>query len=361
MKIGIVTLNGYYNYGNRLQNYALQNFIESLSENIEVETLWYKEDYSHLLNDLKTGNFLRKYIMNRRGFRNFINERSYVKQAIREYEIRKFSKKYIKTKLVKDVKVLNQEYDYFIAGSDQVWNIGDNDGNYEFLQFASKSKRISYAASFGVSELFGKPKEKVAFLLKGMSRISVREQAGADIIKNLIGLDVPVLMDPTLLLSKSNWNNLMVKPWWYDNDGYILKFFLGDDITSREQQINDVSRKYGLKVIDILDNSNVDQYACSPEEFLYLIKNASIVFTDSFHATVFSIIMNTPFINYSRKGMNSRIDTLLNLFCMSKRHVEDRGKLDGDLFDIDFSMVDCTIDKEREKSKQFLMGALNLL
>ena len=94
----------------------------------------------------------------------------------------------------------------------------------------------------------------------------------------------------------------------------------------------------------------------------HLIKNASIVLTDSFHATVFSIIMNTPFLNFSRKGMemNSRIDTLLNLFGMNERRVIDGEPIRLDLFNVDFSNVEECLKIEREKSKKFLLEALHL-
>ena len=195
-----------------------------------------------------------------------------------------------------------------------------------------------------------------------MEHISVREQAGAEIVQDLCGFDVPVLVDPTLLITKDEWSSIAEKPWWLEKDKYMMVFFLGGMSEQESMECNKIAESYDLKIVNILDKDNLDYYTSSPEEFLYLIKNASIVLTDSFHATVFSIIMNTPFLNFSRKGMemNSRIDTLLNLFGMNERRVIDGEPIRLELFNVDFSNVEECLKIEREKSRKFLLKALHI-
>lgn len=123
-----------------------------------------------------------------------------------------------------------------------------------------------------------------------MNFVSVREHAGVKIVKELTGIDVPVLVDPTLLLTKAEWDEVTERPEWYKDEKFILLYFLGDlpDIVKKE--IQNISNKYKLAIIDLMDNGNIDFYSASPGEFLYLIQNCSLICTDSFHGTVFSIL-----------------------------------------------------------------------
>ena len=362
MKIGVMTLNGYHNYGNRLQNYALHNFIEGLSDGIKVDTIWVEEKSEKMISNAEIIKAFRRYIFNRHGFRDYVKSKKYTHDYIREYNIRKFSKKYTNENKVNNIEEISNEYDYFIAGSDQIWNPNWINGYVEFLQFADKKKRISYSASFGVRDI---PQEKIkdfSRYINGMEHISVREQAGAEIVQDLCGFDVPVLVDPTLLITKDEWSSIAEKPWWLEKDKYMMVFFLGGMSEQESMECNKIAESYDLKIVNILDKDNLDYYTSSPEEFMYLIKNASIVLTDSFHATVFSIIMNTPFLNFSRKGMemNSRIDTLLNLFGMNERRVIDGEPIRLELFNVDFSNVEECLKIEREKSRKFLLKALHI-
>lgn len=198
-----------------------------------------------------------------------------------------------------------------------------------------------------------------------MNYISVREEAGAKIVKALTGKDVPVLVDPTLLLTKEEWSSIITRPVWYKDEKYILLFFLSDVPAKVKNIVDKLAAEKGLKIINLMDKSNIDYYASSPDEFLYLIKNASLVYTDSFHGTVFSIIMRVPFVNCSREnfGMNmdSRIHTLLKLFDLNDRKglKENNYKIDNP-FEIKYVNIEGILDKERERSKKYLQKALNI-
>ena len=356
MKIAIITLNGHNNYGNRLQNYALQEFLLRYTNN--VDTIWY--DKNNYLPEVNTWDFFWfiKYSLNWKNTRQL--QKDYGKNCIREYRIKKFSDKYINIRYDYKIKDdLNLKYDFFIVGSDQVWY--PNLWNYraKFLLFADEYKRISYAASFGleyISKIRGFLINRfIKKGLKGIKYISVRENAGAQIVESIINKKVPVLLDPTMLIDKEKWKKISKKPDWYINEKYILTYFLGNKIDFIEKY----AIKKNLKVINLMDKNDIDVYTTSVEEFVYLIDNAEIVFTDSFHGTVFSILLNTPFYVVKReekggKNMFSRLDTLLNIFNFKNRYI-DRVENKNTFIDInmDFSDVERILDVKIKETKEF--------
>lgn len=362
MKIAIFTLCTHNNYGNRLQNYALQKFLYRYTNN--VDTIWYENN--NYLPELPSWNkkILLKLLLNwkniRRKFKYY-----YGRECIREYNIRKFSDQHINIRYDFEIKEhISNKYDFFIVGSDQVWNpYYPYYYDAKFLNFTENEKKIAYAASFGVSEI---PKNRIDFFksnLKNIKYISVREKAGAQIISKLIDKSVPVLVDPTLLLKKREWETLEKRPYWYNGEKYILTYFLG----KISPIIKDFSQKYNLKIYNLMDKNNLNLYVSGVEEFIYLIKNAQLVCTDSFHATVFSILMNTPFLvlNREEKGvadMTSRIDTLLELFNFQDRYITNskHNLLTKEIFNMDFSKVEDIQNKQIVYSKEFLEKAMGL-
>lgn len=362
MKMAIITLNGYFNYGNRLQNYALQQVLRIIAENRIVETIWYEKYYLKINQKFLTLKNMRRYIFNRHGFRKYVNNKGYILDIIREYNFKKFNDKYINSVFDYEIKLnLNDRYDYFIVGSDQVWN---TDLKNEFLQFADRNKRVAYAASFGVSEIKPDKVELVKKGLEGIDYISVRERAGAKIVKNLTGKDVPVLVDPTLLLTVEEWEKVMERPVWYRDEKYILVYFLSKLPDKIRNDIKDLAEKYKLKVIDLMDWKNIDYYCSPPSEFLYLIKNCSLMYTDSFHGTVFSILNKRPFVTCSREGginMDSRIDTLLSMFNLENRKISKENNYEiANPMEIEYPDVEAILDRERQRSKEFLCKALHI-
>ena len=365
LKIGIITLNGYFNYGNRLQNYAMQEWLSNLFNKSIVDTIWYLKYDSSLKERIITLNNVRRYIFNRHGFKNFIDSGRFVYKMIREYNFKKFSDKHINSVFDYEVKPdLNKKYDYFIAGSDQIWNPYWLKDSTEFLQFADRNKRVAYAASFGVSEIKPDKVEIVRKGLEGIDYISVREQAGAKIVKDLTGRDVPILVDPTLLLTAEEWEKVMERPVWYRDEKYILVYFLSKLPDKIKNDIKNLAEKYKLKIVDLMDKENIDYYCSPPSEFLYLIKNCSLMYTDSFHGTVFSILNKRPFVTCSREGsinMDSRIDTLLSMFGLENRKISKENNYEiANPLEIEYPNVEAILDRERQRSKEFLCKALNI-
>ena len=266
MQIAIITITGYKNYGNILQNYALQYFVDNLSKENSAITIWVEKCNSEFKSRFITYAKVRNYFLNRHDFRNYADSGKIYYSIIREYNFKKFSDKYINAIFDYEVKPdLNDRYDYFIAGSDQIWNPNFVDLKNEFLQFADRKKRVAYAASFGVSEIKTDKIEIVKKGLEGIDYISVREQAGAKIVKDLTGKDVPVLVDPTLLLTAEEWEKVMERPVWYRDEKYILVYFLSKLPDKIRNDIKNLAEKYKLKIIDLMDRENIDYY-CSPPE-----------------------------------------------------------------------------------------------
>lgn len=368
LKIAVITINDNNNYGNRLQNYALQQYLFNKIKIERVDTIWYDPKYKYISQvDIVDWRTWIKYFINWKNQRTYL-KKEYLKDNIRMYNISKFTKK-ISTKL--DFKIrdnLSKEYDYFITGSDQVWNPNFwskryNHASIRFLKFVPKEKRIAYAASIAIPEI---PKDKEQFFkdsLNEMKTISMREKAGAELVKKLTGRDVSVLVDPTILLSKEEWQKIELKPEWYSGEKYILTYFLGNP----SPVIEKIAKKNNWKIYNLMDKDNFDLYTSRVEEFVYLIDHAQLVATDSFHACVFSILMNTSFlvVNRQEKGMadmTSRIDTLMELFGYQDRYIVNGecNLSDEEILHMDFSKVKDIQEREKKRSKDFLEKALNL-
>lgn len=368
LKIAIITINDNNNYGNRLQNYALQQYLFNKIKIERVDTIWYDPKYKYMSQvDIISWKTWIKYIINWKNQRDYL-KKEFLKDNIRMYNIAKFTKK-IKTKLEFKIRDnLSREYDYFITGSDQVWNPNfwskkDNHANIRFLKFVPKEKRIAYATSIAIPKI---PKDKEQFFkdsLNEMKSISMREKAGADLVKKLTGREVPVLIDPTILLSKEEWQKIELKPEWYSGEKYILTYFLGNP----SPVIEKIAKKNNWKIYNLMDKDNFDLYTSRVEEFVYLIDHAQLIATDSFHACVFSILMGTPFlvVNRQQKGMadmTSRIDTLLELFGYNDRYIVN-GKCelsDKEILNMDFSNVKSIQEREIKRSTEYMNKALNL-
>lgn len=297
----IITLTGDFNYGNKLQNYALERTINKFQGN-DVWSLWFDNIitfYKRSINLLICKNKRRQ---------NFI----------------KFSKKYIHEKLFFTEKKAN-----YIVGSDQVWNNNSFNLDYLILKNFNNGSSVynSYAASFGIDKV---PLKLMNDYKKGLSKIkylSVREESGKKIAEDITGRrDIEVVLDPTMLLTSDEWDKVSNRPKKlnsYKNKKYILTYFLGDLSKQRKDEINRIANKNNCYVINLLDKDD-PFYNYGPSEFLYLEKHAFLICTDSFHASVFAIIYGRPFIVYDReqKGFNnmgSRIDTLLEKFGLENR------------------------------------------
>lgn len=363
MKIAKLTLDGYFNYGNVFQNYALQQVLKAHGD---VDCLWHTPD-SFLPRVWHRWSWKEyvKFVLNWRGFRRKIFSDLNGMEMVRQGKIKDWCDRNINIQQVYgNLMGLNKKYDYFVVGSDQVWNPYNPFLENFFLKFATQKKRIAYAASISCSSI---PRDKKALYskyLKEMAYITVREQEGAEIIKELSERDVSVVVDPTLLLIPDDWRKVSRQPAWYHGEEYILTYFLG----KRPEVIARLEQETGLKVVNLLDEDVYEHYVTGPDEFLWAVEHAKLMYTDSFHGTVFSILFRTPFVVCNRIGsaveekMGSRIDTLLGYFGLeTRRGTKENGyAIENPLTEPDWSQVDEVLNRERKRADDYLRQALGV-
>lgn len=346
VKVGIVTITNGENYGNRLQNYAVQEALKDVGfqpETIHKITNVFDAENSKYLWKLRVKRFLHYHL---------------TQEERRRLNFYRFTHTYItKSKFVIDQTVpmeLDKEYSYFIAGSDQVWNpfleycTAEN-----FLTFTKRQKKIAFSPSIAVNQI---PKEREEEFLNWISDfrlLSVREKQGAELIWNLCGRRAEVLADPTLYISAKQWRK-MEKKVKVKQNGYILAYFLGSCADEYRKYIEKLASTHNLIVFWL---QTPEHFAIAPDEFLYLVDHAACICTDSFHGTIFSVLFHRPFLVFKRKenfaDMSSRIDDLLALFQMEGRTINTIKE--NQIFKLNFKKTDSIIIQERERMKKFLL------
>lgn len=254
-------------------------------------------------------------------------------------------------------------FDFFSVGSDQVWNpTYPETSEIKFLTFANDNQKVTFAPSFGISELPDFTKEYYAKWLSSFPMLSVREDRGAQIIKELTGKDATVICDPTMTISKKEWEAFEAKPSFDTTTPYALTYFLGNESNKYRKYINKVAKDKGLNIINLFDLREAEHYITGPAEFIYLIHHADAVFTDSFHAAVFSILFKKDFVVFDRiedgRSMSSRLKTLLSKFNLSDRMFDSMRK--RDFSNIDFSKTDYILEQEKNNALDFLRNNINL-
>lgn len=367
-KIGIVTINDNNNYGNRLQNYALQEILKSLSlDAITIKNITIRPLSLRLSNTkAMTASQVISKIYSKFLKKNHIEQLN-GKENKRQQNFTDFTNNYMKESefTISSKSVPNniqEKFSFFIAGSDQGWNPNYRYGSsIDFLTFAPSEKRISYAASFGISQIPEKYVGDYSQWLSEISYISVREQAGAKIVKDLIGREASVLADPTLLLSKEKWLTVSKKANNRPDKPYLLTYFLGGPSEETRKKLEKIAKNKNMTLINLGDITETETFEAGPSEFLDYINNASAFFTDSFHGVVFSIIFKTPFIVYKRissgPSMYSRIETILDNFDMKNREANG---FNEDIFSMDFSCTHEVLKREYERSIKYLKNALGI-
>lgn len=383
-KVGLCLAFSGTNYGMLLQAYATQRVIEKLGYDTEI-IHYISKGYSGVKFDWGLFFELPRILIKRLRKKNKqlelddihkknIEDRKSVADRFRSERMRNIKTVIGADKLFKAGK----EFDAVLVGSDQVWLPGALFGLYYSLNFVpDNTPKISYATSLGVSTYPWHCKGSASKVWKRIEHLSVREEQGKKIIQSICGnIPVEVVVDPTYLLSKEEWENL-IPVEIYDNERYVLCFFLGNSVP---QQLcaRAFADSHHLKLVSILSNESVSDidisYAdriitgASPEEFINWIRGAEFIFTDSFHGTAFSIINQKQFFVFYRKrdvasgsnSRNSRIDNILN-----KWEIKDRLIIDPninwdkvELTNIKYIKVGNLVMEARQHSMEFLTNAL---
>lgn len=367
-KIGIITFY-FLGYGAVLQAYALQKILSGMGF------------YSEII-DYRDESLLLAYSSIPRRLKHFIWH-GVVKNIIAGRERQRRTTSFCQTHIClsssayHDMKKLHLNpplYDIYLAGSDQVWNPNISTDPSYLLSFAPVGKkRISYAASFGVSQINSRYVDAYLGPLNRIDCLSVRELEGRNIIKQLTGRDAEVVLDPTLLLDKEQWDQIAVS---YEFPGpYILCYYVPGDKKVNEsitKIAHQVSSLTGWAIICIgqkeymrLNPWRRSIFDAGPSEFLGLFQKASFVVTNSFHGTIFSINYGKPFcvpINQGlspEKSMNSRITTILKTLKLEHR-ILPLGEIfsDKNILDADCRPAETILQEERRRSINFLKNAL---
>lgn len=347
------------NYGNRLQNYAVQEVLKSLG--VDALTISF-EGHS-----VTTAERMKALLQKLSGYR-LPGDQTYWKAVFpRRIVFDKFNQCYIPSRYVKSIAEIG-EADYFVTGSDQVWNanwFGCNSLRKDafLLSFAKPEQKVCFSPSFGVEELPEKWTEWFRTQLSTFPQISVREEAGARIVRELTGKEAEVLIDPTMMLDASDWLKIAKAPKKVDCDRpYILTYFLGGRSERVERDLKRYAEEHGFAVYHLTGQTQPELYAVGPSEFIFLVSHAKLVLTDSFHACVFSFLFQKPFLVYAREGketnMLSRLDTLLKKFHLERKYA-DSG-LPNELLEADYGEGYQQLKTEREKTLAFLEKSMRL-
>lgn len=373
------------NYGGLLQAFALQKVLKGLGFQVYTDNPFFLRKLS-FKNKLK--DFLARLIYGKlKGdkkykplFKHYLKRKDYEYAA---QNILPFIEKHINTTdffegRQKPEKEKIESFDCFICGSDQVWRRLYGDVRryfFDFLQSTDK-KRFSYSASFGldnIDEYSLQEKRECKQLLKDFSAVSVREQDAIDIVKKEFSQEAVQTLDPTLLLEKEDYLELIYRKEKRENGQKILFTYILDKTEEKKELTDIVSRRLQLEVKDIMPKENwktskkinSECVFASVESWLECFENADFVLTDSFHGTVFSIIFNKPFLCIGNRDRGlTRFTSLLSLFGLEDRLIFTKKDLTGillhNLYKIDFDKVNKTRTELKRQSMDFLKQNLQI-
>lgn len=370
MKIGVLTLTLSTNYGGILQAYALQTVLARMGHDVWlIEKKWKSIRLP-----------LRKApsIYGKRIWRRLMGESFpilYEQKVNKEYPIvkqytDKFINKYIKRYIIEDYSDIKEnDFDVIIVGSDQVWRVRYfPKKEYAFLDFAEKwnIKRIAYAASFGTDEweYTLDKSEKCGQLLRMFNAVSVREDSAVDLCRVHFGVAAQHILDPTMLLSPKDYMALVEATETSPITGSLLCYIL-DETPEKTAFIEKVAKEKGL--VPFRANSKVENRLAPlseriqppVEQWLKGFCQAQFVITDSFHACVFSILFNKPFIaiGNSSRGM-TRFTSLLKMFGLQNQLITSLNEYKGH-DKIDWHTVQTILDDKKIDAIKFLQDSLN--
>lgn len=368
-KVALMTWFQHDNYGTVLQSVATTRVVNDMGYNVDGID-YFSKGYNRMTKLEKVLN--RQLLFNK--IRESIKYRKYTEtnNSKREKAFKDFKEKYLNmtkpTQTSSELFLLNKEYDAFICGSDQIWTPKAFNSKYYLDFVAVPEKMVAYAPSFGMSTITDEfSKNRIVEQVKRFKHLSVREDQGAKLLKELCGVEAKVVLDPTLLLSTEEWDGYSIST--DIKSSYLLCYFLGhnDDYW---KHVDMIANEYELDVIVIPIHAKdyyrgyETQEGVGPGEFLSLIKNATFVCTDSFHGSIFSVLYQRPFLTYKRfsdknnDSQNSRIYNLLKLIKMQDRIVSSSKFNIDNIFVCDLSTAFKVISKEREKSKEYLKNSL---
>ena len=385
-KVGIVSCYFKNNYGSMLQAYATKRFLDN--NNIPNETInidgnkdFSKGKKKYYLSQVFNFSFIKSKLgMIKMKFDTKLNKKLGKNVAIRNKKYKEFRKEFNLSRMSNTyddlTKLSKERYSDILLGSDQLWLPVNVVADYYTLNWVPNDiNKISFSTSFGVSTIPNKYNNLYKQFLKRINHLSVREDTGVKLIKEIAGLDAKLVCDPTILLTIEEWEEVASKERII-KEKYILCYFLGNNIEHRKFAER-LREKTGYKIVSL---NHADEYVkysdafcdiapydIGPREWINLVENAEYVCTDSFHGTVFSLLFNKIFFNFrryssnSKASTNSRLDSLLNIVGISNERIltglEDVNKVLK--YRIDFNKVNKNLSEYRKESKEWLLSSIS--
>ena len=362
MKIGIITYHCSNNYGAQLQAYATCYFLRQMGHDAEILDC----------NTIGNGPIFRWAWHSPRAILGSIrnNMLSLVSEKKRQCLFERFSHNMLSLSkpchTKQEIDKACKEYDYIITGSDQVWHPMICEGHtYFFLDLPIPTNRkIAYAPSFGVSEYNKEDVDKYMPLIKDIGHLSVREESGRDLIKKYTGRDTKIVVDPTMLLTKADWDNIAISSKYKK---YLFYFTILDEPNGTDELVRKIAREKGLQIVrigtvrDIIKKDFINARANGPQQFLGLVRDADFIVTTSFHGTVFSILYEKQFLCVlNNNDRNSRMETLLCKLGLEDRMVRNvHSETVDDKSSINYKAVDSKLKELRKESAQFIKESIS--
>lgn len=371
--IGLLTIDPHiYNYGGFLQEMALQDTIKLLGYDCEVINYNVSQEFNTFsikrgITNFSITKIIDKFMAKRKTNLTerelkLINDRRNAFDKYREDKI--LLSKQINYKELRETSL---GYDCIICGSDQIWNPDYNIPAF-FLDFAGNNvTKVIYAASIGRNSLTKKQLNTYKKLIKNIDYVSVREKSAQNIIKKIYNKNVYLVLDPTLLPEIEYWDDITSSS---DKKykRYLFCYFLNptDDKISATTRF---AKAHGLSIVTIPyltydqdeNFGDIQDPDVNPADFIKIIKDADVVITDSFHATVFSCIFNKCFWVFGRNSgsysMNTRIHTLLGYYNIMDRMIRPEDLYDAHIANNSYSKKN--IDALRNESYEYLINAIN--
>lgn len=383
MKVGIVTLIGENNYGNLLQSYAMQTVLERIGHQVLILNRRKNHPTLRLL-FLRILSFfkslLHRYLLNDKEILivNPFGENYGVKNRADCSRLKTFAAQYQnRTKpLCSSSEMMKyarkEQLDAYVVGSDQVWReeytLSIEEMFLSFLPDSCRAKRVAYAASFGTDDhpISSDKLPVCAGLLKRFDAVSVREKSAIDMCKTLFDVESVHVLDPTMLLTLADYKMIFEKAGTPSSPGTLLTYILdeNEDIKRKIAQFanNHNWVPFRVNALEKIESRSYTYRLPSVESWLRGFYDAEFVITDSFHACVFSILFNKPFICLGNKCRgNARFDSLLQMFGLEDRWEDDMDDYIVMQNEIDWKRVNRVLEQKRKESIDFLKRAVSTI
>ena len=357
-KIGILTWHYYNNFGSALQAYAMQTVLSNLGGDVSIvnyrnpklsdseKKLWAKSMIATVASRIHIDRYSYPYI--------------------------RFQKKYLKEgKYLVEKNELSdycRDFDLLFFGSDQIWapNVLNTVYMGDFIETDHPAK-ISYAASIGLNEIPEEKDQLYKKLLGGFKMISVREKSGSKLLSDKYGISSETVLDPTLLLNQEDYVKLE-KAVSTGEGKYVFCYFLNKNNKYRKC-VEDYATRNGLKIIGVSAKED-DRYwmrlfhNIGPSEFVYLLRKAAVVFTDSYHGTIFSLLFHKDFYTLKRFSeqdainQNERIYQLNDWFGIGDRIIDAEVGI-VHTSSLDYVKIDTLLASARDFSRSYIERAVS--